>query len=339
MAWNIVDKLGELLFGDLHKSLSGSGLTSAEVEANEFNAEEAAKSRAFNAEEAQKNRDFQLEMDNTKVQRSVADMKAAGVNPAMMMGGSGVTTSTPSGSAASSSPASAGAPRRGTASLDSLMNIAMIGQRFKESNANIEVLKSEANKNKSEASKINEETNTIRINNEFLTEFNRLRNDGQAIENDLNKERIGEIRSNIRNIDVNTLAQTASISVYEAQALKYNTDAYIASQMLPFQQKLVTAQAGNEMAQAQYAMVRAAYEQGMIDNGYIESVCREMGASADYQEFLTAIKTGDPDGKVYEGKFAEFVGRTAAACGALIEASGVGSVFSGSVSKSTVSKK
>lgn len=71
----------------------------------DFNAQQAQLSREFSSSEAQKARDYNTQMSNTAYQRAVEDMKAAGLNPALMFNSGGAASSpsspSPSGGGAS----------------------------------------------------------------------------------------------------------------------------------------------------------------------------------------------------------------------------------------------
>lgn len=89
-----------------------------------FQSSEAVTSREWSAQQAQIQRDWQAEMSGTAYQRSVADMRKAGLNPILGVSSGGAstpsgampTTTAPSGNAASGSTASVGIPGATSAS-------------------------------------------------------------------------------------------------------------------------------------------------------------------------------------------------------------------------------
>jgi len=85
---------GGLSFGTQMASVDATNAANLKLQQN---------ANAFNAQQAQQQMGFQERMSNTSYQRSMADMKAAGLNPmlAIMKGGG---ASTPSGAAASAAP-------------------------------------------------------------------------------------------------------------------------------------------------------------------------------------------------------------------------------------------
>lgn len=152
------------------------GLTNAERQQNDFSAEqarlarefnssEADKARAFNAAEAEKQRQYETEMSNTSYQRQLADMKLAGVNPALAMGGAAVGASTPSGVAASgpaaSGPAASG--QRGASFAEYMASAT--------AQAQLQEMRSRIRKNDSESAKNDSSTARNLIENSKLDEF------------------------------------------------------------------------------------------------------------------------------------------------------------------------
>ena len=101
----------KLTGGDIEKK---AAVAQAEYDRH-YQAQQAVLGRQFSSAEAQKNRDYQTYMSNTAYQRGIADMRKAGLNPALFYSkGSGA--STPAGSAASAGGTPSGGRPSGTAS-------------------------------------------------------------------------------------------------------------------------------------------------------------------------------------------------------------------------------
>lgn len=268
-------------------SLVGSGMSAVASLASAFSNRKYQREtmhiqNAFNSAEAQKAREWNQQMDNTKYQRQVADMQAAGVNPALAMQG-GVTTQATSNATASSA---SGLP--GGLDLSSVMQMAVAMSQLKLQKKQVE-----ADTRLKDA-----EAAGLEIDNSYKDEFNSLRNEGVKLTNSLSQSQIDQIAKNIEKADaeIDKLKKEAAteeerkyLTIAETslkQSLKDKTDEERKQivALLPYQEKLMAAQTQNQKAQASYALVQAAYQQGLIDNHYIEAMVREINNKADESE-------------------------------------------------------
>lgn len=187
---------GNLLSGNTANSLvnkvTGAGLTGAEQEANQFT-----------AEQAQINRDWQEQMDSTKYQRTVADMMAAGINPALAM--SNGVGSAPSGSSGSSVAPGAGI------SLSDLFQFALL-------NPQRELIKAQASQAR--------DLGAAAVKNAESNERNATVNERNASVNELladNTIRLGDSTIQLNNTTMDKLVQDIkeSESRVSLQGLEY----------------------------------------------------------------------------------------------------------------------
>lgn len=142
----------------LLSKFTGSGLTGAEQEANAFTSRENAISREFSANQAQLQMDFQERMANTQYQRAVADMQAAGINPALAYSQGGNVA--PSGAAASASGASSVNPHSGM-SMSELVALATLKPQIDMMRAQAEDYRAAADLKRSQKSRTDTETSWL----------------------------------------------------------------------------------------------------------------------------------------------------------------------------------
>lgn len=128
---------------------------------------EAELARDFDAKQAQQARDWQENLDNTKFQRMVNDLRAAGLNPLLA---TGMSPSTPSGFSASVGSPSApnsflgdysGIEHAGSALGSSLKSIAM--REVEKSKAELAKAKSDVENGKKQGELIDAQKNNINI--------------------------------------------------------------------------------------------------------------------------------------------------------------------------------
>lgn len=288
-----------LLGSKLQKGLVNNRMSGAEREA--FN---------LSAQEAQKARDWNLQMDSTKYQRQVADMQSAGINPALAMNG-GVSTQATSNAMASASTQQA--------PMMSVVDLATSAANLKNMQAQRELIDAQARL-------ANANALSVDIENKYKDRFELAKAIGQEKANNLTDEQIKEIQKKIDKAqeEINLLIKQAKTederqNLLRAQALFNEANAKQIEALTPVLVELKQAETNEAKARAALAFAQAAYQQGLIDEGYIKALAREQGAKADEAEAIALSVSGEnakrgltdemSNGKeFYTTKFEKFVG-------------------------------
>lgn len=272
----------------LWNKVTGEGLTGADQANNEFA-----------AQEAQKNRDFQERMANTAYQRQVADMRAAGVNPALVASGSS-GAAVPSGAQASPQPSPNGL------NLSDLLQLIMLRPQIKQVKAATAVQNAEADKVAAEAENIRTNTSGRKIENDFLQATFDARKRGIDLANDTSEGNIRKIykdidltEQNIKKAIAETRTESDKQALLKAQELVAKANARQIAELLPYQKALAAAQTSAQKAQAALAMAQTAYQNKMIDDGYLDAMIDQLKSSAhnsEEQAQIMAVKRQLRDG-------------------------------------------
>ena len=238
----------------------------------------------FNSNEAQVTREWNQQMDNTKYQRQVADMQAAGVNPALAMNG-GVTTQ-----ATSNATASSGSGIPGGLDLSSVMQMAVQMQQLKLQK---KLIDSQSNKNNAEAVKIGEETSWIAGLSQ--AQIDKMKADADKAFSDIqvNQSEIEVNGHKINMYDAQTGLYNAEMSESEKRSQLVETQNAIAKldkqkleKLLPYVENYQKSIIALNNAQTEEAYQRAYSDYASACNSFADASLKENIVDTDYYRKL-----------------------------------------------------
>lgn len=265
-------------------ALSSVAAIASAVSNRKFQKKTMREQNEFNSNEAQITREWNQQMDNTKYQRQVADMQAAGVNPALAMNG-GVTTQ-----ATSNATASSGSGIPGGLDLSSVMQMAVQMQQLKLQK---KLIDSQSNKNNAEAGKIKEETSWIAGLSQ--AQIDKMKADADKAFSDIqvNQSEIEVNGHKINMYDAQTGLYNAEMSESEKRSQLVETQNAIAKldkqkleKLLPYVENYQKSIIALNNAQTEEAYQRAYSDYASACNSFADASLKENIVDTDYYRKL-----------------------------------------------------
>lgn len=265
---------------------------------NAFNAREAEKNRVFNAEQAQLAFQRELSADSTKYQRATADMLAAGLNPMLAAGsGGGSVNSSP----ASGTPASA-------ASVGNLSELFIQGEQLeiqkRLAEADIALKESQADKNNAETESTELGNEITRLTKDAVVEARKLDNELTRTKVSEGRKKLEEIDATISKLIAETQTEGERQTLIGAQRMLAEAQTSQVVALIPYQKALMSAQTEAQRQAAILSAAHAAYQNKLLNDGYIDAFIRREAAeatSAEVQATLDQIKEALRTGKGLDG--------------------------------------
>lgn len=232
---------------------------------------------------------WQANREDTAYQRSVSDMKAAGLNPAIMYGGS------------SGGPSASSAGGNAPSGISDLLQLAMLPFEMKKAEADIKLVDKQGDK-------LDKESQGIELDNQFKANTLDMRAEAQKLANTISRKRANEIDASISKIVSETHESAERAETEEsrrelnfAAALLDRVNSYVAIELLPYSQAIAEAKTQADKNYASLLAVQTLYQRKLITDGYLDAVISEMKSSASTAESRAAVERINSE--IRQGKF------------------------------------
>lgn len=239
---------------------------------------------AYQTSEREAAQDWTAQREDTEIQRRMADMKAAGINPMMAAGSGGVSSSSSGQSAPGSAPLGA--------SLSDLMQLSLLDKQSKLLDEQIKNVGSQTTKNLAEVLHIKEDTQRIKEYEKVLRETSVKLGIENYVSDVLKGVRIEQERLNIILTDeqinqVHNFAQEAAKRIefiaeqmesedakqalMSAQTALVNLDVQDKTKFLIYADALYKANSEKAHFEAEDAAIRFLYDKALLTDDYVKA--------------------------------------------------------------------